>query len=165
MDARRTTGFQSQHRTFCAAISLSRRRLEMKATQVAVANVILGGALALFGTQVVVAQDHTTTTRDQTTTTTTESHSSDAGDWHAPRGYADAYPESGAPNMVARQGYSAGFNQGQADAARGKKFNPTENDAYGKAVIPKGMDHGAFKQEFREAFVKGYSNGFKGESH
>jgi len=135
----------------------------MKATQVAVANVILGGALALFGTQAVMAQDHTTTKRDQTTTTTTETHSDDS--WHAPRGYADAYPESGAPNMVARQGYSAGFNQGQADASRGKKFEPTESDAYDKAVIPKGMNKDDFKQSFREAFVKGYSNGYKGESH
>jgi len=135
----------------------------MKVTRIAVANVILGGALALFGAHVVMAQDHTTTTRDQTTTTTTETHSDDS--WHAPRGYDEAYPESGAPNMVARQGYSAGFNQGQADASRGKKFNPTDNDAYEKAVVPKGMDHGAFKQDFRAAFVKGYSNGYKGDSH
>ncbi len=129
-----------------------------------IAGIALGGALALLGAQPIVAQTaQTSTTRDQTTTTTTQSHSSyDSGDWEAPRGYVTAYPENGSPNMVARQGYSAGFNQGQADASRGKKFNPTDNDAYGKAVIPKGMDHEAFKQEFREAFVKGYANGFKG---
>ena len=46
------------------------------------------------------AQDQTTTTRDQTTTTTTDSHSSyDAPNWQAPRGYDEAYPENGAPNM------------------------------------------------------------------
>jgi hypothetical protein len=84
----------------------------------------------------------------------------DSQSWQAPRGYDEAYPENGQPNMVARQGYAAGFNEGQADAARGKKFEPTANKAYEKAVIPKGMD----KQDFREAFVKGYSNGYKGQS-
>jgi hypothetical protein len=91
--------------------------------------------------------------------------SDDSANWQAPRGYDEAYPESGKPNMVARQGYAAGFNQGQADASRGKKFKPTESEAYGKAKIPQGMDKEAFKQEFREAFVKGYSNGYKGETH
>ena len=137
----------------------------MKATRCAIVSFVLSGAVALLGAQSIAAQDHTTTTRDQTTTTTTETHSYDAGDWYAPRGYDMAYPENGTPNMVARQGYSAGFNQGQADASRGKKFNPTDNDAYEKAVIPKGMDHGAFKQDFRAAFVKGYSNGYKGDTH
>jgi hypothetical protein len=67
--------------------------------------------------------------------------------------------------MVARQGYAAGFNEGQADVSKGKKFSPTENKAYSKAVIPQGMDKNEFKQQFREAFVKGYSNGYKGETH
>jgi hypothetical protein len=88
----------------------------------------------------------------------------DSQSWQAPRGYDEAYPENGQPNMVARQGYAAGFNEGQADAARGKKFEPTANKAYEKAVIPKGMDKNQFKQDFREAFVKGYSNGYKGQS-
>jgi hypothetical protein len=86
----------------------------------------------------------------------------DSQNWQAPRGYDEAYPEHGTPNMVAREGYAAGFNEGQADASRGKKFQPTENKAYSKAVIPKGMDKNQFKQDFREAFVKGYSNGYKG---
>lgn len=86
----------------------------------------------------------------------------DSASWQAPRGYDEAYPENGTPNMVARQGYAAGFNEGQADAARGKKFSPTDNKAYTKAVIPKGMDKNDFRQRFREAFVKGYSNGYKG---
>jgi hypothetical protein len=110
------------------------------------------------------AQDaSSTTTKDQTTTTTTTTQSYDSSDWKAPRGYELAYPENGAPNMVARQGYAAGFSQGQADAGRGKKFKPTESDAYEHAKIPKGMDKDRFKTEFRESFVKGYSNGFKGE--
>ena len=89
--------------------------------------------------------------------------SGNAQSWSAPRGYDMAYPENGHPNMVARQGYSAGFNQGRDDAAHGKKFTPTENKAYGKAVIPAGMNKDEFKQEYREAFVKGYEAGYKGQ--
>jgi hypothetical protein len=99
----------------------------------------------------------------QTPTTTTEVQTYDSPNWQAPRGYDTAYPESGTPNMVARQGYAAGFSQGQADASRGKKFKPTESGAYEHAKIPKGMDKDQFKQQFRESFVKGYSNGFKNE--
>jgi len=108
----------------------------------------------------VQAQDQSTTTKDQTTTTTTETQSSDVPSWQAPRGYDAAYPESGTPNMVARQGYAAGFNQGQTDASLGKKFKPSESDAYNHAKITKGMDKDAFKLQFREAFVKGYTTGF-----
>ena len=118
-------------------------------------------ALSLGSTLTVQAQDNSTTTKDQTTTTTTETQSHDSSGWQAPRGYDLAYPENGTPNMVARQGYAAGFSQGQADAARGKKFKPTESDAYEHAKIPKGMDKDQFKLQFRESFVKGYTNGFK----
>ena len=120
-------------------------------------------ALSLGTTLTVQAQDQSTTTKDQTTTTTTETQSHDSSGWQAPRGYDLAYPENGTPNMVARQGYAAGFSQGQADAARGKKFKPTESDAYEHAKIPKGMDKDQFKLQFRESFVKGYTNGFKKE--
>jgi hypothetical protein len=127
------------------------------------AGLALACALSFGAAQVVNAQDQSTT-RDRTTTTTTETHSSyDSPEWQAPRGYDQAYPESGKPNMVARQGYAAGFNQGQADASRGKKFKPTESDAYDHAKIPEGMNKDSFKQEFREAFVKGYTNGYKKE--
>ena len=124
----------------------------------------LACALWLGGSLSMQAQDQSsTTTKDQTTTTTTSTQSYDSSDWQAPRGYDLAYPEHGSPNMVARQGYAAGFSQGQADAAGGKKFKPTESAAYEHAKIPKGMDKDQFKQQFRESFVKGYSNGFKGE--
>ena len=118
-------------------------------------------ALSLGVTLTVQAQNQSTTTKDQTTTTRTETQSTDSSNWQAPRGYDEAYPESGTPNMVARQGYAAGFSQGQADASRGKKFKPTESDAYDHAKIPKGMDKDVFKLQFRESFVKGYSAGFK----
>ena len=118
-------------------------------------------ALSLGSTLTAQAQGQSTTTKDQTTTTRTETQSSDSSNWQAPRGYDEAYPENGTPNMVARQGYAAGFSQGEADASRGKKFNPTENDAYAHAKIPKGMDKDAFKMQFRESFVKGYTAGFK----
>jgi len=88
---------------------------------------------------------------------------SDVASWSSPRGYDMAYPENGTPNMVARQGYAAGFNQGQADISRGQSFKPTDNKAYAHAKIPKGMDKNAFKTEFREAFVKGYTNAYKGQ--
>jgi len=124
----------------------------------------LACALLLGGCISMQAQDNSsTTTKDQTTTTTTTTQSYDSSDWKAPRGYELAYPENGSPNMVARQGYAAGFNQGQADAGRNKSFKPTESDAYEHAKIPKGMDKDRFKLEYRESFVKGYSNGFKGE--
>ena len=91
------------------------------------------------------------------------SQSNDSASWSAPRGYDLAYPENGTANMVARQGYAAGFNQGQADVSRGQSFRPTENKAYAHAKIPKGMDKDQFKTEFREAFVKGYTNAYKGQ--
>ena len=99
----------------------------------------------------------------QTPTTTTEVQTYDSPNWQAPRGYDTAYPESGTPNMVARQGYAAGFVQGQADLARGQTFRPTENHAYAHARIPKGMDKDQFKQQFKESFVKGYSNAYKNQ--
>ena len=124
----------------------------------------LACALSLGVSLSMQAQDpSSTTTQDQTTTTTTTTQSYDSSDWRAPRGYDLAYPENGSPNMVARQGYAAGFSQGQADAGRGKKFKPTESDAYEHAKIPKGLDKDQFKLQFRESFVKGYSNGFKSE--
>ena len=66
--------------------------------------------------------------------------------------------------MVARQGYAAGFDEGQAARERGKKFSPTDTRAYEKAIIPKGMNKDEFRQQFREAFVKGYTNAYKNAS-
>ena len=120
-------------------------------------------ALSLGSTPPMQAQDPSTTTKQQTTTTTTETQTYDSPNWQAPRGYEVAYPESGTPNMVARQGYAAGFVQGQADIARGSSYRPTENHAYAHARIPKGMDKDQFNQQFKESFVKGYSNAYKNQ--
>jgi hypothetical protein len=114
------------------------------------AGVALACALTLGVPSMVRAQDHDA-----------GAQTNDSQGWQAPRGYDEAYPENGTPNMVARQGFAAGFNQGTADAARGKKFKPTESDAYEHATIPKGMDKEAFRQDFREAFVKGYTSAYK----
>ena len=124
----------------------------------------LACALSLGGSLSMQAQDNSsTTTKDQTTTTTTTTQSYDSADWKAPRGYDVAYPENGSPNMVARQGYAAGVVQGHADIARGQKYRPTENHSYAHARIPKGMDKDQFHQQFKESFVKGYSNAYKNQ--
>jgi hypothetical protein len=114
----------------------------------ALAHLMLAGALSLSVVPTALAQ---------------ASQDSDVNSWSAPRGYDMAYPENGTPNMVARQGYAAGFNQGQADVSRGQSFKPTDNKAYAHAKIPKGMDKDSFKTDFREAFVKGYTNAYKGQ--
>jgi len=132
----------------------------MKVQRTLLAGLAFACSLSLGSALTVQAQDQTTTTKETTTTT-----SYDSSNWQAPVGYAEAYPENGTPNMVARQGYSAGFTEGQADASKGKKFTPTENRAYAKAVIPQGIDKNDFRQQFREAFVKGYSHGYKGDTH
>jgi len=118
------------------------------------AAVALAGIVSLGYAQPMHAQDAKAQGPDA-------QQSYDSQNWTAPRGYDEAYPENGKPNMVARQGYAAGFNQGEADASRGKKFKPTASDAYEDAKIPKGMNKDEFRQQYREAFVKGYTNGYK----
>ena len=138
--------------------------LRMIHRQAAFTGLAFACALSLGSALPTLAQDPSApTTTDKTTTTTTETQTYDSPNWQAPRGYDAAYPESGTPNMVARQGYAAGFVQGQADLGRGQTFRPTENHAYAHARIPKGMDKDQFKQQFKESFVKGYSNAYKNQ--
>ena len=86
----------------------------------------------------------------------------DSPNWQAPRGYDEYYHEGGSPNMVARQGYAAGFNQGESDFQRHKKFQPHEAHAYEHVPdIPKGFDKNEFKHIYREAFERGYSRGYR----
>jgi hypothetical protein len=44
---------------------------------------------------------------------------------------------------------------------RAARRSVTENKASAYAKIPKGMDKDQFKTEFRESFVKGYTNAYK----
>ncbi len=82
-------------------------------------------------------------------------------DWNAPRGYNDYYQENGSANMVARQGYAAGFNQGESDFREHHSFRPTKVDAYKHVPeSPKGFNRDEFKRTYRESFERGYSKGY-----
>ena len=81
--------------------------------------------------------------------------------WNAPRGYNDYYQENGNANMVARQGYSAGFSQGESDFREHHSFRPTHVDTYKHVPdSPKGYNRDDFKRTYREAFERGYSKGY-----
>ncbi len=82
-------------------------------------------------------------------------------DWNAPRGYNDYYQENGNANMVAREGYAAGFNQGESDFRQHHSFRPTKVDAYKHVPeSPQGFNRDDFKRAYREAFERGYSKGY-----
>lgn len=81
--------------------------------------------------------------------------------WNAPRGYNDYYQENGNSNMVARQGYAAGFSQGESDFREHHSFRPTKVDTYKHVPdSPKGYKRDDFKRLYREAFERGYSKGY-----
>jgi hypothetical protein len=85
----------------------------------------------------------------------------DAPNWQAPRGYDEFYHENGTPNMVARQGYAAGFTQGESDFSRRRKFDPSHAGYYKNVPSsPKGFDRNNFVMTYREAFEHGYTRGF-----
>ena len=81
---------------------------------------------------------------------------------HGPDGYADAYNEQGGrPMMGARQGWVAGMAQGQSDREHGHSYRPTHVDTFKHVPeSPEGYSRDQFKQEYRDAFVKGYSRGY-----
>lgn len=81
--------------------------------------------------------------------------------WTAPRGYDEYYHENGQSNMAARQGYSAGFAQGESDFQRGHSYRPTKVDTYKHIPdSPQGINRNEFKHIYREAFERGYAKGF-----
>ena len=85
----------------------------------------------------------------------------DDPNWHGPRGYDDAYHENGNANPAARQGYSAGFSQGESDARAHHSFRPTHVDTYKNVPdSPGGVNRDEFKRVYREAFEKGYAKGY-----
>ncbi len=79
-----------------------------------------------------------------------------------PQGYSDYYHEEpGRPMMGARQGWSAGLAQGQDDREHGHSYRPTHVDTFKHVPdSPGGYPRDRFKQEYRDAFVKGYSRGY-----
>ncbi len=78
-----------------------------------------------------------------------------------PQGYADNFPEQGGPQLGARQGWQAGFDQGQSDRQHGHSFRPTNVDAYKHVPdSPHDYPRNQFKDEYRQGFVKGYSRGY-----
>lgn len=81
--------------------------------------------------------------------------------WNAPRGYNDYYRENGNANMVARQGYAAGFSQGESDYREHHSFRPTKVDTYKHVPeSPKEFNRDDFKRLYREAFERGYAKGY-----
>ena len=81
--------------------------------------------------------------------------------WTAPRGYNDAYQENGTPNMVARQGYAAGFSQGESDGREGHSFRPTKVDTYKHVPdSPKDVNRNDFKRVYRASCERGYSKAY-----
>ncbi len=85
----------------------------------------------------------------------------DDSHWNEPRGYGDFYHENGRANPAARQGYEAGFGQGESDARGHHSYRPTHVDTY-KHVPDSPGDHnrGDFVRAYREAFMHGYAKGY-----
>ena len=81
---------------------------------------------------------------------------------HGPEGYADSYREQqGHPMYGARQGWAAGLAQGQSDREHGHSFRPTHVDTFRHVPeSPSGYPRDQFKQEYRDAFMKGYQRGY-----
>ena len=81
---------------------------------------------------------------------------------HGPDGYGDQYHEQdGHPMLGARQGWMAGEAQGEADRQHGHSNRPTHVDTYKHVPdSPQGYSRDQFKQEYRDAFVKGYEHGY-----
>ncbi len=62
-------------------------------------------------------------------------------------------------------GYQDGLAAGREDQMKGKSFKPQDHDYYKKALHGWTPDLGTqdqFKQLYREGFVKGYEEGYKG---
>jgi hypothetical protein len=65
--------------------------------------------------------------------------------------------------LGARQGWAAGVAQGQSDQQQGHSYRPTHVDTFRHVPdSPGGYPRDQFKQEYRDAFVKGYGRGYGG---
>ncbi len=117
----------------------------------------LTGALAALTVSSVVAVAQYGPPRDQYQGQYDDQH------WgRGPQGYSDDYHEQqGRPMLGARQGWSAGFAQGQDDRNHGHSYRPTHVDTFKNVPSsPGGYSRDQFKQEYRDAFVKGYGRGY-----
>jgi hypothetical protein len=67
--------------------------------------------------------------------------------------------------QVARdRGYQAGISTGQSDSQRGQNFSPQRSHYYRNATDGYDRYYGnkeAYKQAYRDAFVRGYEDGFR----
>jgi hypothetical protein len=67
--------------------------------------------------------------------------------------------------QVARdRGFQDGLSTGQSDAERGQSFNPQRSHYYKNATEGYDRYYGnkdAYKQVYRDAFVRGYEDGFR----
>ena len=77
-------------------------------------------------------------------------------------GYGNYYHEQpGYPHLGARQGWIAGMAQGQSDREYAHDFRPTKAAAYKHVPrSPQDYPRDEFKNEYRDAFVRGYSHGY-----
>ena len=76
--------------------------------------------------------------------------------------YWQEYREERGPDYAHRWGYHAGEINGQRDRETGHSYRPTHDDAY-KHVPNSGgipMPRGLFKDEYRDAYVRGYQAGY-----
>ncbi len=81
--------------------------------------------------------------------------------WSSPRSYNGFQQESGQPYMIVRQGYAAGFSQGESDFREGRRFRPTKAGTYKHVPnSPKDINRNEFKQVYRDAFEDGYSRAY-----
>ena len=89
-------------------------------------------------------------------------HEYDSPDWQAPRGYAEVYHESGSPNMVAQQSYiPRASTRGRPTCRAARSSSRRRATLTARPPSPRAWTSDQFKQQFREAFVKGYTNGYK----
>lgn len=81
-----------------------------------------------------------------------------------PEGYGQYYHErDGHPMLGARQGWAAGMAQGINDRNSGHSNRPTHVDTFRHVPeSPEGYPRDQFKNEYRDAFVKGYERGYNG---
>ena len=78
-------------------------------------------------------------------------------------GYTGSGYDGYGANSARQNGYQDGINDGAFDRRTGHSFRPTHGDSYKHAdhgYIPNYGSKNYFKQEYREAYYKGYEQGY-----